>query len=394
MLLILSMLFSCKKSDTTPGITTLKIGGLYSITGSWSSLGKNSQAAMNLALVDVNNYLTERGSEFRLSTVVFDTQLDTNSAKNSMQRGFNDNGIRVFIGPQSSAELAVVRQFANDNKILVVSQSSTASSLSIPDDAIFRFCPGDAVEGAAMSKSIYAAGKRMLITMARNDDGNIGLQTRVNAAFTALGGQVDPINPYSTSITDFSALIAQLHTRIQQYTATYGASGVGVYIASFDELVVLFRQAVTDPVLSSVNWYGGDGMVQSAALLADVNARNFAVTTGFFAPNFGLPTEAHPNLNRIITAIQSITGISPDAYALSVYDAMWVIGRTISSYPGVMDNFTQLKTDFSHEANQYFGITGAVLLNANGDRNVGSFDYWGIVNQGGNYSWKVTGKSL
>jgi len=348
---------------------------------------------MKLGLIDANEYLEQTGSKYRFETIVYDTQLDTTSAKSSIQFGFTQRGIRFFIGPQSSAEVGAIRQYANDNNILVISQGSTASSLAIPNDAVFRFCPGDAVEGAAISRTIYNTGKRMVITLSRNDAGNIGLQTNVGSSFTALGGQVDPIAPYATNLTDFSAIIQQLRTKIQQYTNTYGANQVGVYIASFDECINLFRQAENDAILGSVNWYGGDGMVQSQQLLQDVNARNFAVTTGFFAPNFGLPLQPHPDLNRISSAIQSATGIVPDAYALSVYDAMWVLARTISNYPGVLSDFTQLKSDFTQEANQHFGITGPVLLNANGDRNLGSFDYWGIVNQNGNYLWKVVGNS-
>lgn len=391
-LISVTFLSACK-NDKGVEITTLKIGGLYSLTGNWSSLGKTSQEAMNIALVDVNNYLEQTGSLYRFETVVYDTQLDTASAKSAIQLGFSQRDVHFFIGPQSSAEVGAVRQYANDNNILVISQGSTASSLAIANDAVFRFCPGDAVEGAAISRTMYSGGKRMMITLSRNDAGNIGLQNNVGSSFTSLGGQVDALSPYATSLTDFTAIIQQLRTKIQQYSATYGANQVGVYIASFDECVNLFRQAANDPVLTGVNWYGGDGVVQSAQLLSDVNARNFAVATGFFAPNFGLPLQAHPQLSRISSAIQSATGIEPDAYALSVYDAMWVLARTISNYPGVLSDFSKLKTDFSQEANQYFGITGPVLLNANGDRNQGSFDYWGIVNQSGTYVWKLVGKS-
>jgi branched-chain amino acid transport system substrate-binding protein len=233
----------------------------------------------------------------------------------------------------------------------------------------------------------------MIITLSRNDAGNIGLQTNVGLSFTSLGGQIDAFSPYATNITDFNTIIQQLRTKIQQYSNTYGANQVGVYIASFDECVDLFSQAVSDPILTSVNWYGGDGMVQSQQLLSDTNARNFAVTTGFFAPNFGLPMQAHPQLSRISSAIQSTTGIEPDAYALSVYDAMWVLARTIDKYPRVLSDYSKLKTYFTQESNLFFGITGPTLLNANGDRNIGSFDYWGIVNQNGNYVWKIVGNS-
>lgn len=392
-LLLFFLAFTACKNDEKAQITTIKIGGLYSLTGNWSSLGKTSQEAMKLGLIDVNEYLEQTGSNFRFETVVYDTQLDTTSAKSSIQFGFTQRGIRFFIGPQSSAEVGAIRQYANDNNLLVISQGSTASNLAIANDAVFRFCPGDAVEGAAISRTMYASGKRMVITLSRNDGGNIGLQTNVGTSFASLGGQVDAISPYATTITDFTAIIQQLRTKIQQYTSTYGASQVGVYIASFDECVTLFRQAENDPILSSVNWYGGDGMVQSQQLLQDVNARNFAVTTGFFAPNFGLPMQPHPDLNRISSSIQAATGIVPDAYALSVYDAMWVLARTISNYPGVLSDYTQLKSDFTQEANQHFGITGPVLLNVNGDRNLGSFDYWAIVNQNGTYVWKVVGNS-
>jgi branched-chain amino acid transport system substrate-binding protein len=241
---------------------------------------------------------------------------------------------------------------------------------------------------------MYASGKRVVITLARNDAGNIGLQNSVGSVFSSLGGQVDAIAPYAANLIDYSSLLAGLKTRIQQYSAGLGPDQVAVYLASFDECVDIFRQAVADPVFSTVKWYGGDGVVQSAALLSDTAARNFSVATGFFAPNFGLPLQPHPDLASISATILSRTGIEADAYALSVYDAMWVIARTIANYPGVLSDFSKMKAEFSNESDQYFGITGPTLLNANGDRNIGSFDYWGIVNDAGTYKWKVVGKSF
>jgi branched-chain amino acid transport system substrate-binding protein len=325
--------------------------------------------------------------------VNYDTRLDTADAKAAIQSGFTNNGIRIFIGPQSSAELGSVRAYANDNNIMVISQGSTASSLAIPGDAIFRYCPGDGPEGSAISRSMYAAGKRVVITLARNDAGNIGLQHSVNNNFIALGGQTDSISPYATNLTNYSTLLAQVKTKIQQYSASVGADKVAVYIASFDECADIFSQAATDPVFSTVNWYGGDGVVQSAVFLSNTAARDFAVATEFYAPNFGLPVQPHPDLATISSAILTRSGVEADAYALSVYDAVWVIALTIANYPDVLNDFAKFKTEFSNQSEQYFGITGPTLLNNNGDRAIGSFDYWGIVNENGSYQWKVVGKS-
>lgn len=389
----LFLLSSCSK-DKGDSYETVRIGGLFSITGNWSSLGKASREAMNIALEDINEYMEQRRSKYRFSTVNYDTRLDTSDVKGAIITGFTNSGVKIFIGPQSSAEVAAVLDYANRNNILVVSQGSTASSLAIPGDAVFRYCPGDAVEGSAIANTMYASGKRAVISLARNDAGNIGLQNSVGNRFTLLGGQADAIAPYAINISDYSALLAGLKTKIIQQSASLGADKVAVYLASFDECTNIFRQASTDPVFSSVNWYGGDGVVQSLALLSDTVARNFAVATGFFAPNFGLPLQPHPDLAAVSAAILSRCGIEPDAYALSVYDAMWVIARTIANYPDVLNDFSKMKESFSNESEQYYGITGPTLLNANGDRNIGSFDYWGIVNDGGVYKWQIVGKSM
>lgn len=379
-------------SDNDASTTTIQVAGLYSITGNWSSLGTASREAMRLAEIDINAQLAQRGSTVRFASVVYDTQLDASAAQADIQAAYA-RGIRLVIGPQSSSEVGAVRSYADEQGILVVSQGSTASSLALPDDAVFRFCPGDGPEGDAMSRTMYASGKRMVITLARDDAGNLGLQNSVNSHFVALGGQVDALAPYAQSTTDFTAVIQQLQTKIQQHTAALGAAQVAVYLASFDECVGLFRSAVNNAVLTSVNWYGGDGVVQSTALLNDAEARSFAMATSFFAPNFGLPTLTNPRMASLVDEIRTATGVEPDAYALSVYDAMWVIAETVADAPQLLGDFALLKTSFAQEANHYFGVTGPIQLDANGDRSSGSFDYWGIVAQGGTFRWQVVGQS-
>jgi branched-chain amino acid transport system substrate-binding protein len=391
-LVVLATLSGCKKTiDTT--ITEVEIGALLSLTGNWSSLGLTSQKAIGLAIDDVNAYMEQKGTNIRFSGMVFDTKLDTAIAKLAMNDMIRTR-TKYVIGPQSSAELATVKPLADQNNILVVSQGSTASSLAISGDGIFRFCPGDAVEGPAIAKTMFAEGKRVVITMSRDDAGNKGLQTSVGSSFAALGGQVDAIAPYPTNLNGFDNYLGTLKVKLQNYINSQGSSKVAVYLASFDECVALFKQASSDPIFSSVQWYGGDGVVLSAALTADAQAAAFASTTKFIAPNFGLPTSAHPDLATISATIKSATGIEADAYALAAYDAVWVIAKTATAMSITNTSYDLTKKVFNIESSKYFGITGPLLLNAAGDRSTGSFDYWGIVLEGGSYKWKLVGKSL
>jgi branched-chain amino acid transport system substrate-binding protein len=392
LVLVSVITMGCKKVNDAAK-NEVEIGALLSLTGNWSSLGITSQKAIQLAIEDVNAYMEYKGSATRFTGMTYDTKLDTLIAKNAMS-----DVVRVktkyIIGPQSSAELATIKPIADQNNILVVSQGSTASSLAIPNDGIFRFCPGDGVEGPALAKTMFAEGKRIVITLARDDAGNKGLQTSVGTAFTSLGGLADAISPYPANLNDFDNYLGTLKVKLQNYINSQGASKVAVYLASFDECVALFKQASADPIFSSVQWYGGDGVVLSAALTADMQAAAFAMTTKFIAPNFGLPLIAHPDLASITASIKSETGIEPDAYALAAYDAVWVIAKTVTALNNTNASYDLTKNVFNVESSKYFGITGPMLLNSAGDRSTGTFDYWGIVFEGGSYKWKLVGKSL
>ena len=374
-------------------LVNIKLGGLLSLTGNWSSLGLTSQEAMNIAVHEINTRMEETGSRYRFSSSIYETKMDPSQAQEAIRKAFGNN-IRYIIGPQSSAEVQAISSFANTNGILVVSQGSTAGSLAIPGDAIFRFCPGDDLQGDAMAQTIYGSGRRSLICITRDDVGNKELQQAVANAFLNRGGTVDVLTPWSPASPDFSTVLNTLKSKIQQKTTEVGADKVAVYLASFDRAKELFHQASADPVFSSVRWYGGDGIALSNELLSDASASSFVVATRFMAPTLGLPQQVHPHLTAIADTIRKKTGIEPDAYSLAVYDACWVIARTVAAFPAPPNDFTKLKKTFQKEANQYYGITGPMYLNAAGDRSKGNFDYWGIVNEKGTYKWKWLGRSL
>jgi branched-chain amino acid transport system substrate-binding protein len=383
---------SCRKDHEHEEVQEIKVAALLSQTGGWSNLGITSKASLEIAVDEVNADFKCRHIPFRIELTVFETQLDPVIAAQTVEN-ISANGYKFIIGPQSSAELALVKPIADSLGILVVSQGSTASSLAIANDMVFRFVPGDQIEGAALANTMKNAGKQALVTLARNDAGNLGLQNSVGNNFTNLGGNVVSVGIYETTVTDFSAVLANVKSQILSFNASYTNDQIAVYLASFDEAVALFNQASTDPTLSGVNWYGGDGFVKNAALLQDPAAAQFAIATNFFCPDFGLPMSTEYLWSSIITSINGMTGIQSDAYTLAAYDAMHVISKMIEAEDGIPSSSTSLQSAFLNAANGYSGATGVISLNNNGDRASGSFDYWGIENVNGTYQWVFVGQS-
>ena len=389
-------LFGCKKDhddhDDYEDFQQIKVAALLSQTGDWSNLGMTSKAALEIAVDEINADFKSRHIPFRFELTVFETQLDPIIAAQTVEN-ISSSGYKFIIGPQSSAELALVKPIADSLGILVVSQGSTASSLAIANDMVFRFVPGDQIEGVALANSIKNAGKQALVTLARNDAGNLGLQSSVGNNFTNLGGNVISVGAYETTTTDFTTVLADVKSQIIGLNSTYTNDQIAVYLASFDEAVAMFNQASSDPILFGVNWYGGDGFVKNSALLQDPLASQFAVATNFFCPDFGLPLSTEYLWSAIISTIDGMTGIQSDAYTLAAYDAMYVISKLVENEDGIPGNSASLQSAFLNASNGYSGATGIISLNDNGDRSSGSFNYWGLENVNGSYQWVFVGQS-
>lgn len=359
------------------------IGGIFSLTGHWASLGVASQAALELAMEDANAYAAGRGITFRAD--VRDTKLEPARALAALD-SLRAAGARVVIGPQSSAELAAIRDYVDDHDLIVVSQSSTAGSLAIAGDRIFRFTAADSLEGVASAALMWEDGVRAVVPVWRADAGNQGLHTATRRSFTARGGTVSTGAEYATNTTAFAATVAALGTQVRAALAGRPAAEVGVYLAGFDEIADLFAAAATDPVLASVRWYGGDGIAQSGALLTRPAAVAFAETVGFPAALFGLDPSAAGDRQVLAARIQHRAGSDPDAFALAVYDATRVAALAYLASPRRVE-VDSLAARFVQAAGTYHGATGWTALNAAGDRASADFDFWAIRPSGATHAW-------
>jgi ABC-type branched-subunit amino acid transport system substrate-binding protein len=88
----------------------------------------------------------------------------------------------------------------------------------------------------------------------------------------------------------------------------------------------------------------------------------------------------------IANAIKARTGITPDAFALSAYDALFVVQLALQ-HAKPQKNFENFKPGFVGEASHYNGVTGSTALDAAGDRDNGDFDFWAVRLEGGTFTW-------
>jgi len=367
------------------GNETIVVGGLFSLEGDGATLGRASQAALELAVRDLNAEFAELHLPYRTQALVVDTKLTPAGALDGIKE-LDEAGAAIVVGPQSSAEAGAIVAYANDHGIILISQASTASTLAITGDNLFRLAPNDRLEGAAVAALMRADGVDVVVPLWRADAGQTGLKDGVAQFFQAAGGIAEPGVSYAPTETSFAASVAALGAAVRAAKNAHPSKKVAVYLAAFEEGASILDLARLDADLM-LNWYSGDGLTQSQAVLSSPAIASFAAATHFAAPAVSLSEQTRDRWEPLSAEIQARVGFLPDAFSLSVYDAAMA---GVLSAVEVRNDRQALRASFVRNVQRYWGITGPLALDAAGDRRIADFDFWTVQDNGSRIDWVRT----
>jgi branched-chain amino acid transport system substrate-binding protein len=369
-------------SDDDDG-ETVRIGALLPLTGALRSYGESSQATLEHARDTINEE-----SDLKVELVIKDTATDREATLSAMEE-YRDEGVKIIIGPFASSSVASAIDFANENGIIVISPLSTAGTLAIPNDNVFRFTPDETKEGEALAAVLVEDGITTVVPVNRDDDGNIGLVVGLTAAFEAAGGTMAEGVTYSDDEDDFPGVVEEIAAALE--AAGGPAEGTAIYLAAFGEVTDLFNAASAsgNEDLTAVPWYGSDSVAQDGRLVTDPVGAGFAVSVGYPNPILGLRDEDEDLWGPVVEDVQEKLGRVPDSFALAAYDAL-VVAHMAIEQAGVDADAAALGTALVEAASDHVGVTGPSSLNENGDRDHASFDFWSICEEGSGFTWKRT----
>ncbi len=350
----------CSSTSQDNSENVLTVGALLSLHGDSDNHGISAQVALKTAETDINKLFSDLGRPFRVSVVVEDTNTDTESTQNALNV-LQARGIRIMVGPEESQSLADVREYANRNGIILISGASTAPSLAIGNDNVFRLAPDDATLAHLLAAMMQNDGIRVLVPLARRDLWADGMLNSTKSEFERGDGiMLDGVR-YDPHTTNFSSDLDLLRSEVRRAVKGNGANYVAVHVSAFDEIVAIFSQASGDPVLSSVRWYGND--LSAVAISQNRTAAQFAESTHFLSPVFGGMGGA--KYLQIKNAVFNETGREASPFAANDYDALWLI--TYTYLLAGCDDAEAFKLAFPIVAGKYRGEFGWMKLNLAGD---------------------------
>lgn len=359
----------------------ITVGSLYPLTGRSSSTGYATREATDLGAADFNTFLQSLGEEWRLQVIAEDSTSLPTIALEKVQTLLT-RGIDIIIGPRPSAEVTQVKQYADTNNMMIISCCSTAPTLAIADDSIFRIAVDDLYQGAGVSKMLEAEGIKAVVPIWLGDAYGDGLVNEVKDRAESRGYVVSDGIRYEPLLPDFAVSVAALADQVQEQVDAHGADKVAVFMTSFDESVPIMQAASRYDVLSEIRWFGSETFVPKTNILDDPITSELVKAVQFTAMRpADVNNVAH---NHVKDHFLEVHGEIPTGYIYSAYDAAWLVGLSMLQ-SGATDAGT-IKTVFHDVAANYVGASGNTILNEAGDLTPRNYAIWAIDNDG----WMLT----
>ncbi|MFQ5870993.1 MAG: ABC transporter substrate-binding protein [Candidatus Geothermarchaeales archaeon] len=368
---------------------TIPIGALLSLTGDLATFGENEYEALKIARDEVNQWLTDSGYDFQIEVIPEDTATTPALALEKLQ-SLAAQGVKVVLGPLASSEVRAIKAYADANDILVLSQSSTDPGIAIAGDNVFRYTTDDTIQGPVMAAIAESVGLTHVVPVWRRDTWGDGLIAEARKAMEDMDITVAAgigYDPEVVGTTGFGAEVDSLNSAVEGLVATHGVDNVGVLFIAFEEAVDMLAKASEFPGLEQVKWIGSDGTAVSAAVSGDPTAAEFAVTTEWTNPIFGVTHSA--KWEKLRDQIHTILGRDPDPYSYNMYDMLWIVAQAIVS-AGEYD-FAKIKAVLPQISNNFFGASGWTILNEAGDRAGADYELYEVVPVDGLWEWEQIG---
>ncbi|MEM2451219.1 MAG: ABC transporter substrate-binding protein, partial [Nitrososphaerota archaeon] len=191
------------------------IGVLLPLSGPLATLGEPNRPALLIAAEEINSLLAKSGANWRLKLYIEDTETKPEVALEKLM-SLHAKGVKIVIGPMGSGEVLKIKEYADSNKILIISQSSTSPMLAIKGDYIYRFVPNDLYQGPIGPKFANKLGvTHMFIVYLANPWGD-GLAEVSEKTAKELGIAVAGKFRIAEAATDYSAEVSSLAAEVNK----------------------------------------------------------------------------------------------------------------------------------------------------------------------------------
>ncbi len=341
-----------RKSSQTAGGANEKasgneilVGEFGSFTGSEATFGISTSNGIKMAIDERNKAGGVHGKQIKL--ISLDNQGKSEEAASAVTRLITQNGVIAVLGEVASSRSLAAAPIAQQNKIPMISPSSTNPKVTEVGDYIFRVCFIDPFQGTVMAKfaSENLKAKKVAILRDVKSDYSVGLADYFIKKFKDLGGEVVSDQSYQSGEMDFKAQLTQIKA----------AKPDAVFVPGYyTEVGLIARQA--RQLGLNVPLMGGDGWDSSK--LSEIGGT--AINGSYFSNHY--TTEStEPVVVDFIKKYKERYGDTPDGLAALGYDSAKVLMEAMERTKDLGP--TQIRDEIA-KTKDFVGVTGKITIDA------------------------------
>lgn len=349
---LLAVALGCTKKSETEGVANsaasgdvIKIGQYGSMTGGEATFGQSTDKGVRLAFDAKNAAGGIKGK--KLVLVTEDDQGKPEEAAAVVKKLITQDKVVAIIGEVASTRSLFAAPIAQENKVPMVTPSSTNPKVTQVGDYIFRVCFIDPFQGPVMAKFVNdnLKIKRVAVFKDLKSDYSLGLAEFFTKKFKELGGEIVSEQTFQTGDSDFKG----------QLTRIRSSNPEAIYIPAYYTEVGLIARQARQLGLKAI-LLGGDGW--DSPKLFEIGQT--AVEGSYFSNHYASESTV-PATQEFIKKYKEKFNETPDGLAAAGYDAAQIliaaIERTSEPTPkNIRDELAKTK-DFA-------GATGKISINA------------------------------
>lgn len=372
----------------TPAKPNIRIGVIYSLTGSGGTAGTNQLDSAVLAAEEINKAGGVLGAKLEL--LVRDDATDLMKAVEVANELVLDAGVQVIIGPNTSpTALTIANNVTIANKRVHISSAATSPAFTtiVDDGYFFRTAPSDVFQFRLQAQRAYDKGFRKVAII--HPPGTTGVQgsAAFETAFKAKGGTITGKYEYVEKQTSYTALLTTVYATETPDAITLlglvneGAQIIKDYNAGFSAKATF--------------WFFANS--HNADFVTGVGGSNFTFAHEGTRPTVAAKNDRFPHFKTVFNARYSK---DPSNFGQSnAFDAVHLVALAIEaagSYESlkIRDQMTAVSsggTAFSAvqmkdalaaakkgDDINYQGASGDVDFDANGDV-LSGYDIWKVM---------------
>ena len=349
-LILVALVGGCNKpAETSQTVSpgkfqgVIKIGEFASLTGKEAAFGISSHNGTQLAIDELNAAGGVLGKELKLVTE--DDQSKAGEPATVVRKLITRENVIAILGEVASSRSLEAAPICQQNKIPMISPSSTNPRVTEVGDYIFRVCFIDPFQGTVMAnfatKTLKA--KNIAILTDVKADYSMGLAKFFKERLVADGGKVVAEQSYSGGDKDFKAQLTSIKAMNPEGLFIPGYyNDVGLILSQAKELGIKFPM------------FGGDGW-ESAKLMEIAGA---AAEGAYFSTHYSPELDA-PMARTFIQNYKAKFKEEPDAMAALGYDSALILVESIKKAGSTEGSKIR---DVLAATKDFVGVTGKTTI--------------------------------